>query len=179
MSRDGFSWGLVSRWTTLFKACPSPSRLIRSNSRLPSSMVMSLRLSGTMDRSQLMIVVFPEPVLPAIQTDTPYRIQQVRRSSISSVAEPEAVSFSLETVCWLTIRMEALMPTSASTMGVLSTEIRIFLSRKPMTEGMVSSMTMPQVLRSRLVTSMACWGDWNRSGIFMERPPLMITSISS
>ena len=71
------------------------------------------------------------------------------------------------------------MPTSESTMGVLSTEIRMFLSKKPMTEGMVSSMTMPQVFSRRLVTSMACWGDWKRSGIFMERPPLMITSMSS
>ena len=106
-------------------------------------------------------------------------MQQVRRSSISSVAEPDRISLSLETVCWLTIRMEALIPTSESTMGVLSTEIRIFLSRKPMTEGMVSSMTMPQVFKSRLVTSMACWGDWKRSGIFMEPPPLMMTSISS
>ena len=34
-------------------------------------MVMSLRLSGTMERSQLMTVVFPEPVLPAMQTETP------------------------------------------------------------------------------------------------------------
>ena len=71
------------------------------------------------------------------------------------------------------------MPTSESTMGVLSTEMRMFLSRKPMTEGMVSSITMPQVFKSRLVTSMACCGDWKRSGIFMERPPLIITSISS
>ena len=71
MSSDGVSWGLVSRCTTLFVAWPFSSRLIRSNSRLPSSMVMSLRLSGTIDRSQLITVVFPEPVLPAMQTDTP------------------------------------------------------------------------------------------------------------
>ena len=42
-------------------------------------------------------------------------MQQTKRSSISSVAEPESISFSLEMDCWLTIRMEALMPTSAST----------------------------------------------------------------
>ena len=38
----------------------------------------------------------------------------------------------------------ALIPTSGSTIGVLSTEIRTFLSRKPITLGMVSSMTMPR-----------------------------------
>lgn len=43
----------------------------RSNSRLPSSMVIRRRLSGTMDKSQLITVVFPEPVEPAMQTETP------------------------------------------------------------------------------------------------------------
>ena len=159
-------------------AFPFSSRLIRSNSRLPSSMVMRRRLSGTMESSQLITVVLPEPVLPAMQTDTPYRIQQVRKSSISPVAEPEPISFSLETDCWFTIRMEALIPTSGSTIGVLSTEIRIFLSRNPITDGMVSSITIPQVLRRRRITSMACCGEENLSGILMLRPPASITSMS-
>ena len=105
-------------------------------------------------------------------------MQAVRKWSISGVALPESRSFSSDTVFWLTIRMEALIPTSESTMGVLSTEMRMFLSRKPMTEGMVSSMTMPQAFSIRRTTSMACWGEENRSGILMLRPLFMMTSIS-
>ena len=71
MFMDGFSWGLVSRWTTEFKMFPSSSRFTRSNSRLPSSMVIRRRLLGTLDKSHAMMVVFPEPVEPAMQTDTP------------------------------------------------------------------------------------------------------------
>jgi len=36
-----------------------------------SSMVIRRRLLGTLDSSQAIIVVLPEPVEPAIQTDTP------------------------------------------------------------------------------------------------------------
>ena len=68
--------------------------------------------------------------------------------------------------------------TSASTMGVLSTEIRIFLSRNPTMLGMVSSMTMPQALSILRITSLACWGELNLSGILMLRPLDSITSMS-
>ena len=125
-----------------------------------------------------MTVVLPEPVEPAMHTETPYRMQAIRKCSISSVALPDFSSFSRETVCWLTTRMDALIPTSASTIGVLSTEIRTFRSRKPMTEGMVSSMIMPQAFSIRRMTSMACCGDENLSGILMLRPLFMITSMS-
>ena len=36
-----------------------------------SSIVMRRRLSGTWDNSHAMMVVLPEPVAPAMQTDTP------------------------------------------------------------------------------------------------------------
>ena len=94
------------------------------------------------------------------------------------MALPDFNRISSDTVCWLTIRMEAFTPTSGSTIGVLSTEIRMFLSRKPRTEGMVSSITMPQAFSMRRITSMACWGEENLSGILMLRPLFMMTSIS-
>ena len=178
MFSAGFSLGRVSRWMTEFKIFPFSSRLTRSNSRLPSSMVIRRWLLGTLESSHAMMVVLPEPVEPAIHTLTPYRMQAIRKWSISAVALPESSSFCSETVCWLTIRIEALMPTSGSTMGVLSTEIRMFLSRKPTTLGMVSSMTMPQALSIRRTTSMACCGEENLSGILMLRPPASITSMS-
>ncbi|MFR5929531.1 MAG: hypothetical protein ACLUGI_02580, partial [Subdoligranulum sp.] len=63
-----------------------------------------------------MIVVLPEPVEPAMQTDTPYRIRGSQKVKHFSGGTAGVQQFSSLTVCWLTIRMEALTPTSASTM---------------------------------------------------------------
>ena len=157
---------------------PFSSVFTRLNSRLPSSMVISLLSLGTWDRSHAITVVFPDPVAPEIQMLTPCRMHATRKWSISGVALPESRSFCSVTVCWLTIRIDTLMPTSASTSGVLSAEIRIFLSRYPITLGMVSSMIIPQAESIRRTTSMACWGELNLSGIFRLLPPDSITSMS-
>ena len=85
MFSAGFSLGRGQQVDDGVQDISVSSRLTRSNSRLPSSMVIRRWLLGTLESSHAMMVVLPEPVEPAIHTLTPYRMQAIRKWSISAV----------------------------------------------------------------------------------------------
>ena len=138
-------------------AFPFSSRLIRSNSRLPSSMVMRRRLSGTMEQ--------PAHNCGFAGTGA---AGNADRYSIPDTAGQKVQHFpGGGTGTNQFLPGDRLLVHNPN--GSVDPDFRInnrclvhrdtdILSRNPITDGMVSSITIPQVLRRRRITSMACCG---------------------
>ena len=136
-------------------------------------------LSGTEFKRLFSRVVLPDEVLPATTKDTPNRRHISRNDSISSVMDWVRSRLSLSTLCGCSIRMEAAILRSPSTMGSIRTVIRVFPGRCPCDIGLALSIIMPEWWRSFLITSTACPGEKKCSVSFSIRPSRCVRAMSS
>ena len=125
-----------------------------------------------------MMVVLPEPVEPAIHTLTPYRMQAIRKWSISA-GGAAGIQQLLFGDCLLVDDTDRGVDAHIRVYNgrLIHRDTDVFVQKAHHTgHGVVNDHA--QALSIRRTTSMACCGEENLSGILMLRPPASITSMS-
>ena len=161
--------GRESVCTTLFTTLPS--LFLTSESSLePDSIVKILLPSGTVSSSAFKSVVLPEEVAPATRNETPYRRHIQRNSIILFVAVPTVTIFSVVISELCKSLIEAAIPLSSSTTGLLTAVILVLPGRCPWAMGDALSIIMPEWCSSRFIISSACRGLKKCSSAFSVMP---------
>ena len=144
---------------------PLSSLFVRSNS-LTSSSIQNMRLLLSIFPARYISrVVFPLPVSPVIQIDTPYLVRIDKVSSISSVAVPLVIKSVPLNCLGFMIRNEALTPAPLSITPSPKTVSLILLCKCPRTIGLDrSKIRVLSCFNILFITSSACSGLLKVSG---------------